>query len=138
MDTKDFFNLNGDFIEARAAMFNEARRLLAAFIVRHGKEGKANIKALFVTPDDQERTEPVYVFRERCDDRCTLEEEKLTEISSSKASEMIYVNGEPLFSWMNGTVVPDVVACAEEIEKDVDCGDASFEDGVLAYKEDKQ
>lgn len=136
MDTKNFFELNKQLSETLTKVLEAATAIIANFIDRHGKDNTVNIERFFKTPDNQERAELIYVCREETDDYFSLVEEPLKTVTKKKDGT-IWLNDEPMESWYNRQVVADLVATLEAIDGDINGGEASFKDGVLAYKEDE-
>lgn len=136
MDTKHFFELNEQLSETLAKVLETATAIIVDFIDRHGKDNTVNIERFFKTPDNQERAEVIYVCREETDDYFSLVEEPLKTVTKKKDGS-IWVNDEPMENWYNRQMAADLVATLEAIEEDVESGEASFMDGVLAYKEDE-
>ena len=145
MDTKNFFELNKQLSETLRKVLKAATAIIPNFIDRHGKDGTVNIERFFTAPDEQERAEPIYVFGEDPDDYSVLGEEPLKTVTKQKMTDgtiWILLNGESMGDsymgdWYNRPIVADIVAALEAIEEDINDGEASFKDGVLAYKEDE-
>jgi hypothetical protein len=135
MDTKKFKNLHGLFEKVRDDMYEEARTLILAFIKKHiGDAPYLNIRAYY------DRT-PVEVVEEieECDGLSYVNE-PLAYMNRARMGDEdeVMVNGEMLFSWCNGVIVPAVVEACEDIDRAVEDGEARFlADGVLVYKEDE-
>lgn len=135
MDTKKFKNLHGLYKKVRNSMYEEARTLILAFLEKHiGDAPYLNIRAY----SDRAPIEVLKKIKE-CDG-ISYVNEPLAYMNRGRrgGKDEVMVNGEMLFSWCNGVIVPAVVEACEDIDRAVEDGEARFlSDGTLVYKEDE-
>lgn len=146
-----FGDLNEAYVDAQRKMQSCARKIIAAFVEKHGVPDHSghlsvDIRSFFLTDDDDERNDRINVLVPDNDDYCDYSDELLHTIDVCPTQECpenpegksVFVNDENLFYWENFTIIPEVVLMCRDIEDDIAEGKASFEDGTLRYAEDNE